>query len=137
MDTATAARIINRTAAKPGYRHEASAYFGDRILITVSQFDARNSSTLVNGTYPVRVGGVVRRDHIVETADLRDVEDVTYALVNAYLCFDAHETREFLRGPDGEAVFHPHTYSGKAAWERQLARPTPGTVDEFGARVAA
>jgi hypothetical protein len=119
MDVTTAVDLINGTAARPGYTHRAFDYTHrqqDTIVIRIGQGACQNSSILIDGAYPETIDGGLIADFAVYVGDWHDIADATYGLIGAYLAWDTHELREFLRQPDGTAPLHPHRRDGQRAW---------------------
>lgn len=116
MDVASALTLLNTVVYKPGWHIEATDHTNrfEGSVRVVLHYPARNSNRDCAPKYRDRVDTYATFAMIVS-----DCDDcgIYRRLLDAIICVETHEAREFLRvAPTMWAPFHPHRVDGMRRW---------------------
>jgi hypothetical protein len=128
MLASEAARLVNRTTFRPGWRFFADSIGDGSIVVSFE-------TVTCDSSYPDYAGRYLRRVLLGDTwtfdvSGMTTHEQLLFAILGRiHREWDVHEDREFLRvlQPDGSwyAPLHPHHEAGKRAWAALEAESAP------------
>lgn len=122
MHVDTALTLVNESLVyPPGYKVTATDHskrFEDTVCLHVN-IDAQASDRAEAPDYATKIKGGARSSFAIAVGDVKDVEQLTYRVINALIEATTHELREFVRvTPTFWAPFHPHRIDGIKRWSQ-------------------